>query len=273
MDHPPLTPKNITSTLNKSDIPYQIFHIDYTTKEKNTLKRFKVENSRAHNYCGNDKKPEIKQFLESIGDNDKKDINIITKIVYKLIKTVLAGYKKTHYWIAIRFSTPTNQFDIPRWHKDGPYYVGQEKPSKFVTVLKGVGTLLKDMTPENKEAYDKIFLEKIELVKNIPVTYEENREEFLKEVVKIDESLKLRYVEALKDSETKQINNDEGLIFFAKEAMHSEPKIDRERIFISILPLDEENIKNLQMCRNQNGGYYDKLIKYQNKLEINQTIF
>lgn len=31
--------------------------------------------------------------------------------------------------------------------------------------------------------------------------------------------------------------------------------------------------KNLQMCKNQNGGYYDKLIKYQNKLEINQTIF
>jgi hypothetical protein len=266
MDHPPLTPKNITTTLNKSDIPYQIFHIDYTTKEKNTLKKFKVEKSRAHSYCSTDKKPEIKEFLESIGDNDKKDIDIITKIVYKLIKTVLTGYKKTHYWIAIRCSTPTNAYDIPRWHKDGPYYEGQENPSKFVTVLKGPGTLLKDMTPENKEAYDKIYLEKRELVKNIPVKYEENREEYLKELVKIDESLKLRYVEALKDSETKQINNNEGLIFFAKEAMHSEPKIDRERIFISILPMDEENIKNVPMCRNQNGGYYDKLIKYQNKL-------
>ena len=269
MDHPPLTPKNITSTLNKSDIPYQIFNIDYTTKEKNTLKRFKVEKSRAHNYCGNDKKPDIKEFLESIGDNDKKDIDIITKIVYKLIKTVLAGYKKTHYWISIRCMTFTNRNDIPNWHLDGPYYIGQEKPSKFVTVLKGAGTLLKDMTPENKEAYNIIKLELDEKVRNIPVTYEENREEFLKEFSKINnnESLKLRYIEALKDSETKQINNDEALIFFAKEAMHSEPKIDRERIFISILPMDEENIKNLQMCRNQNGGYYDKLIKYQNKLE------
>jgi hypothetical protein len=266
MDHPPLTPKNITTTLNKSDIPYQIFHIDYTTKEKNTLKKFKVEKSIVYTYCGSNKKPEIKEFLESIGDNNKKDTDIIIKIVYKLIKTVVTGYKKTHYWIDIRCSTPTNRHDIPRWHKDGPYYEGQEKLSKFVAVLKGPGTLLKDMTPENKEAYDKIFLERRELLKNKQVKYEENREEYFKELTKIDDSLKPRYIEALKDSETKQINNDEGLIFFAKEAMHSEPKIDRERIFISILPMDEENIKNVSMCRNQNGGYYDKLIKYQNKL-------
>jgi hypothetical protein len=268
MDHPPLTPKNIASTLNKTDIPYQIFHIDYTTKEKNTLKKFKVEKSRAHSYCGSNKKPEIKEFLESIGDNDKKDIDIITKIVYKLIKTVLTGYKKTHYWIAIRCLIHTNSYDIPRWHRDSPYYVGQEKPSKFVTVLKGPGTILKDMTPENKEAYEAINAERNEKVINIPIRYEEdpirykeNREEFNKELSKIDNSYKLKYVEALKDSETKQINNDEGLIFFAKEAMHSEPKVDRERIFISIIPLDKENLKNTQMCGNQNGGYYDKLIK------------
>jgi len=48
-----------------------------------------------------------------------------------------------------------------------------------------------------------------------------------------------------------QVENDEGLIFFTGSstvngALHSEPKVDAPRMFISILPSTEENIMALK---------------------------
>jgi hypothetical protein len=45
----------------------------------------------------------------------------------------------------IRDSMPNNDYDIPRWHKDGnffPHNKEETSTSKFVTVMKGPGTLL-----------------------------------------------------------------------------------------------------------------------------------
>lgn len=43
-----------------------------------------------------------------------------------------------YFWITIRATLPNNEFDIPRWHKDGKYFRGTtEETPKFATVLKG----------------------------------------------------------------------------------------------------------------------------------------
>jgi len=50
-----------------------------------------------------------------------------------------------HFWMAIRVTMPNNDYDIPRWHKDGNFFPqnnNETSTSKFVTVMKGPGTLL-----------------------------------------------------------------------------------------------------------------------------------
>jgi hypothetical protein len=266
MEHSPLNPKNISKYLESrkdTKSAYQIFHIDYTAEEKEALKNFNVTKMDTFKYCGNKKKPEVKEFLESLGDNSKKEIDNIINIVYKLIDNILDGYKKEYYWISIRIVDFTHGFDIPRWHRDGSFFdIDKLNQSKFVTVIKGPGTLLKENTIENKKIYDEINTKR-----RAELNSQKNQEEFKI----IDNKYREKFADALKESETKQINNDEGLIFFVGDensAIHSEPKMDSQRMFISILPGDEDDIMKLSQCRKQNGGYYDKLIKYQNKLKF-----
>lgn len=74
------------------------------------------------------------------------------------------------------------------------------------------------------------------------------------------------------DSEIIKSKNNEGIIFYANthtSAIHSEPKIDSDRIFISILPGTKKEIMDLKdrFTKSQKGGgnYYQKYLKYKKK--------
>ena len=54
------------------------------------------------------------------------------------------NYRKVDsFWLAKRCSTPNNNFDIPRWHKDGSFFKTKEneRVHKFVTTIQGNSTL------------------------------------------------------------------------------------------------------------------------------------
>ena len=71
---------------------------------------------------------------------------------------------------------------------------------------------------------------------------------------------KYRYIYAKKFEKIKiiQTKNDEGVVFYpvisdqSIGAIHSEPKIDIPRLFLSILPGSKENINNLKERFNNN---------------------
>jgi hypothetical protein len=81
----------------------------------------------------------------------------------------------------------------------------------------------------------------------------------IKEQHEQSEKYKSVYAKALKKFKVKQINNNEGVILYAGDqeqningALHSEPKMDTTRIFISIMPQTKE--------------YIEKQVKLQKKL-------
>lgn len=270
MPNPRLNPENISEYLearDKTKSAFQIFHIDYTQEEKDAIHNFNVKNAgnfKDYNYYGSElNKKDVKEFLEKLCDNSKKEINLITKIIFKLLSNITKGYKKDYYWISIRIVDLSHDFDIPRWHIDGKYFGKKLNQSKFVTVVKGPGTLLKDNTPDVKKVFHPI------------------RDEFRKEILgvpygtdewnTINNKYREKFAHELQPFETKQLTNDDGLIFFAGDensAIHSEPKMDRQRMFISILPGTKEDIEMIgdRQKMVQNGGFYDKYQKYANKL-------
>jgi len=273
MPNPSLTPENISEYLesrNTTKSAFQIFHIDYTEEEKNAIHNFDVKNAGNYNdfnyYGSNVNKKDVKEFLEKLGDNSKKEINLITKIIFRLLSNITKGYKTDYYWISIRIVDFSHDFDIPRWHIDAKYFGEKLNQSKFVTVVKGPGTLLKDNTPEIKKVFHPIRDEFQKEIKNIPYGTDEWNT--------INNKYRERFNHELQPFETKQINNDEGIIFFAGDensAIHSEPKMNRQRMFISILPGTKEVIllnKNDRHKKVQKGGYYNKYNKYSYKLYL-----
>ena len=98
----------------------------------------------------------INTFLNKIGNNDKECINILEKVIMKILDNVLLAFEKDYYWIDIRITLPNNDFDIPRWHKDGRFFRDNKKSPKFGTILKGPGTLLIKSTKKTNEIYNDI---------------------------------------------------------------------------------------------------------------------
>ena len=78
-----LTSINIKKYLKYKDSSFKLFDIKYTDKEKQTINNFKINNETEFFYTGkfdkdtlikNKDKIDILKFIESIGNNNEKDI-------------------------------------------------------------------------------------------------------------------------------------------------------------------------------------------------------
>ena len=149
--------KIITEYLDSNKYDFFMFDIDYTISELEIINDFEIKNPNNYGHFGSlyDIK-DLKKYLIDIGSNTKTCINGMEKLIIRLIKKVLFGYKMKYFWLAIRITPPNNRFDIPRWHKDGTFFTGDknEKSSvKFITTLKGPGTLLIKSTKKINKIY------------------------------------------------------------------------------------------------------------------------
>lgn len=242
-----LTKNNIKKTLKsfKYDIlfdTFRIFKIKYLKKEIECLNNFNINKSTNFRFFGNIKNlTNLNKFLLSIGTNDIKDVNILENIIFKIINKILDGYNTNYFLIDIKISLPIDYYKIPRWHKDGKYFINNNKPeTKFVMCLKGPGTLLIKSDENTEKIYNDIHLKEINELKN----------KTTEEVIKIVNKYRPLYDKKLKKSNIIQLENNDGIIFKVgnnnNSTIHSEPNINKERIFISILPGLKKDIDELK---------------------------
>jgi hypothetical protein len=235
--------KIITEYLDSNKYDFFIFDIDYTINELETINDFEIKNLNNYEHFGSlDDIKDLKKYLTNIGNNTKTCVNGMEKLIIRLIKKVLLGYKMKYFWLAIRISPPNKHLDIPRWHKDGPFWKGEPSSVKFITTLKGPGTLLIKSTKKNNKIYEKILEEKFTEMKKYKT---------FSEIIKIDNNFRPILAKKFSKEKVIQAKNTDGILFYTgipqkNAALHSEPKIDTFRIFISILPSSYENIKDLQ---------------------------
>lgn len=217
----------IKEYLHSETYNFKIFSMGYTKLQKETIQRFNLNINEDYTHYGQISNIEnLNDFLSTIGNNTLVDIKDMENIIISIIQKVLKGYNKKHFWIDIRVTQPNNDYDIPRWHKDGCFFttdLNETSTAKFVTVMKGPGTLLMKGNTVNK-------------------IYKENQH------IKNN-----RFILAKKLINEKiiQIKNSQGLIFYTgasieKAALHSEPPMDVPRMFISIVPSSKANIIDLQ---------------------------
>lgn len=254
-----LNSNNIKNMLEKNKNNYEIFQIKYNNRDKKCIAKYNLyDNNYEYSHFGDINMKDLTSFLSKIGKNKKNNIKRMKKIIKKIINIVIDGYKMKHFWLSIRVTQPNNKYDIPRWHQDGFFFENHEIiQSKFVTVLKGDGTIF----IKSNETSLKIISDSINCFRKY--IKDKNITDF-REQIKINDDiyrpLLADKIKECNECDIIQLNNEQGMIFLVGDSknalIHSEPKQNHKRIFISILPGSENDIKNLSIRfnKNQKGG-------------------
>jgi hypothetical protein len=224
---------------------YLTFNINYTKKESDYLDNFNITNVSGFDHYGNidnldDHK--LNDFLTKIGPNE--NINILNKIIYKLADKVTNSYETKYCWLTIIVKLPNHDFDIPRWHKDASFK-SEKNLYKFITVLQGPGTIFIKQSNKVDEIYNKNNDDKQKSYKKLGVTIYND---------KIENKYRKKLANKLEHFKYYQVKPKQGLIFLVGTdknndlhgLLHSEPKMDRSRIFISIITGSKNQIMELQ---------------------------
>jgi len=232
---------------------YIVVPIKYTIKETELIENLNIDKNTAFEYYGNKSNINNKilnKFLNNLGSNKDIDINILYNLIYKLINKICKASNFDFVWIRIKSTLPNNSFDLKRWHKDGSFFMNPPQrinQFKFVTILKGNGTLFyKDSKQINKIYNDNISKRNAEYASStIKQTFDDE----------ITMKYRKKLANSLKKIKYKQLNNVVGLIFRTGNynnrnnlndgLLHSEPRMDKSRFFISILPCSELEINEL----------------------------
>jgi hypothetical protein len=172
------------------------------------------------------------------------------------LHTFLSEARVSNYWLTIRCTAPTHEYDTPRWHTDENFFTyDAEAPGlgfaqtstdrcwKLCTTLLGPGTLfLKDneaalrvLRETKKREREKMGSHTCTSIRCLGCsTYADTVRESLAH------SLKDREFEASPFGEVAyfRIGDQEG-------AVHSEPRCDTDRIFINVVPGTEEDLRSL----------------------------
>ena len=166
---------------------------------------------------------ELPIFLSEIGNNDEEVLQGVTKIISKTVNNVINATGKATAWVCVRASTPNHLFDLPRWHTDGRYYgLNNPHPSsvpilKFAATLKGNHTLLYRLSDDMRN-----------------VLHQNNRASL---------------IELLDINNAESPSRGEGVFFIVADnkmsAVHSEPRMNENRLFFSVLVGDESEINEL----------------------------
>lgn len=216
---------------------FRHFDLRLTEGQHETLAKIRVNSDATYDNFGDVGNIEaaLTSFFEGQG-NLLAAAREQAAVVTRIIERTIAGFGSESAWITMRASQPTDAFNVPRWHIDGRYYQseGVVEQVKAVIALKGEGTLLNRLPPEKRGD----FMEALG--------------------ADVDEmECRRRCAELIAPTGTEVTPPGCGTVFIVgseRAAVHSEPPITCERLFLSILPGTKEQIEELR----QNWGYAKK---------------
>ena len=243
--------KTSYDSLLETDKSHVFVNLNLSNDDKQVIKSLSVKNQFNFSYFGffhpDQIKKSITKYLIKVG-NDPIISQKSASVILKIIKSYLIVTDKEYLWFDMRSSNPNNFFDMPRWHVDGPmynpeYYIKNDLPQfKLAGVLIGPTTLFKLDNKEMLESYREAFSF---AHKNFDKSATMEKRKFIND--KLD-----KY-------ESHQPANDEASIFIVssknKSAVHSEPPVNKDRIFYSVVSGTRDEI--LDLTQHWNESFVD----------------
>lgn len=234
-------------SLVKSDTKsFEISEIGYNDDDRKLIESISITKPVRLNYFGkfnaSKQKKYISKYIQDIGNSKKKSDQLADLVVEKIIGPFIKSSSKDSMWLKMDVMFPHDGFNIGRWHMDGYYYfphkylASGDKQYKLVSVLKGPVTLFK---PNEEGLLDTFHRVHRELYKDFDYkNFDRSKDMEYRKIID----------KALNKYETIIPTNKQAAIFIAGDnkrgAMHSEPPHDKKRLFLSVLPGTEDEVKD-----------------------------
>ncbi|KAH6623295.1 hypothetical protein F5144DRAFT_357491 [Chaetomium tenue] len=168
------------------------------------------------------------------------------------IHTFLRQHHRQHYWLTLRATQPTDTFDTPRWHADDDFFDPARSDAargrwKLCATLQGPGTLFaveggraRGVLRRVKEKGRRAERERPHVCPGVRCVACGRTSEVVREEVRV----------GLEREGVRVVQPGSGeMVFFRlggrEGAVHSEPRIDCDRVFVNVVPGTEEELRGL----------------------------
>lgn len=246
---------------SKEEIPLvKIVQLGLTDEEKEIVHQMKIEKTRkmAIFYESETVLDKITEYINDIGENKTIDTDL-AKIIKKIIENVIEHENEESAIIWIRASVDEKSDPKFRWHRDGGYFkLDKKKPLyKFAASLRGESTpVVTDK--ESIEKFNVIYDKKMKLescfwnfASENDISFRDIPRELLEGLEKLTAP---PLIETIGDNYIRAKTLEEGAYFLNMKdgtdgkstnggTIHSEPSIQKDRLFIAILPGPKDKCK------------------------------
>ena len=205
--------------------------------------------------------PEASKFLAKYSDGAAQDIESAVTTFMRLTQDDCVGNveEKKACWFTIRVRKPHDEFEVPRWHRDGrmyPYDEGRKDVirSKYAKTLLGPSTLM--LIPSAHTFATKLDSSKRFRWRSSPgssptpyASYEE-----------ADMASRVWLEKKFENEPRVEARQDQVIRFTWGQddsPLHSEPDLVCDRVFMSVLYGSEAEIRGMCEWRDAEFGVYD----------------
>ncbi|KAF3038960.1 hypothetical protein E8E12_000849 [Didymella heteroderae] len=255
-------------------IPYQASSLP-STSPASDAPSFKIKHTSTWTYCGPLLSPS--QLPSSLHTWSTAATSSPSALLRRLIPLLtflhsfLISAGVHHYWLTLRATTPTHEYDTPRWHVDDDFFAafpsaapgdskanGQDKGSKttgkkysdghggwkLCTTLLGPSTLFLPI------CLNATALSTLRAVKQVEAEKRSHVCTSIRCGGCFDTGLAVRCTLSSLFAFSEAVQAEDGEIAFfrtgeAQGAVHSEPRCDVDRVFVNVVPGTEEDLRTL----------------------------
>ena len=229
------------------DRSFAFFDLGVSNNEKQQLHNLTINQTIVLNNYGDIDKLEsdIVDFLIELGNN-RQDAQAAAHIIYTIVLRDIALCGAPTGWIALRAFEPNDSYDLPRWHTDGTFYLSEEHCCyKLAYALKGPATLFVRLPHDTRAEFFKI---------QNSTFAEMNKKLSKEERYNIMHGNRIKLAELVDPYNLSYLPADTAAIFVTgnpyRSAIHSEPPIHENRLFMSIVPGSYEQIQEWKIKNN-----------------------
>ena len=226
------------------DTTFASFDLGLSQDEMQQLQNLTINTKSAINNYGHldTLESEIVDFLKSLG-NSNEDAQAASKIISNIVMRDISPGDDETAWISLRAFTPNESYDLPRWHTDGAFYRSAENVCyKQAYALKGASTLFlqlpDDMRAQFFNIQNKTFA---------GMTYAEIKSLSEQEIDALILPNRIKLAELVTGYHVHTAPANTGTIFVTggrnRGAIHSEPPMHENRLFMSVVPGTPEQIQ------------------------------
>jgi hypothetical protein len=208
---------------------FAYYDLHLSENEKSAVNALKIHKTDSYNNYANLNalEPEVRDFIKTLDKGNETNAKEVSHLIVRLVNEILHASGQETAWVAVRAFIPISQYDVPRWHTDGYYFEPYSgDPYKFAVTLKGPPTLFYRLPDNKREEF--YTLEHKGTEQN---NY--NRQVLADMLGKSKEAISIA-------------QPYQGAIFIvgsSNAAVHSEPPLKEERLFMSVLPGSKAQIK------------------------------